>query len=112
MPRIAEIINRLKTIDARQAAIEKEADEKNGGAFSPEARSEYDTLQKEYDTLKTEKAQLEEDAQRRQARNNRATSDFVDPVPRRSTRKLRSVLPRNERARAAGETDGWSAARP
>jgi hypothetical protein len=75
--------------EADQAANENNSDDQNSGVMSPEQRTKCDALQAEHDTLKIEKAALEEEAKKRQARGNLTTEDFARKagVTEEATRK-------------------------
>lgn len=82
--RIQEIIDRCKTIDGEQAAIERQCELENNGQFTDEQRESYSTLKTEYDTLIAEKNQLEADAAMRAARAGRATDLQPKVIERKS----------------------------
>lgn len=84
MQRIQEIINLCKSIDAKQAEIERKAELENEGKFTDEQRTEYTALKAQYDTLMAEKKQLEADAAMRAARAGRAEELQPAALPRRT----------------------------
>jgi hypothetical protein len=104
MQRIKEIIARLKTIGVHQAAIENDGDAQNIGVTSPELRTKYDAPQAGYDRLKTEKAALEKEAKKRQARANRAVEDFA-----RKGGATEDAIPKYWRGTDVPRLDRWPA---
>jgi len=69
---LAELIARMKKIDADQAEIERQANLENDGAFSDEQRTQYANLKALFEELQKQKEQLEEDIAMKNARADRA----------------------------------------
>jgi HK97 family phage major capsid protein len=93
---LAQIIERMKKIDADQAEIERVANLESNGEFTDEQRKEYKALKSLFDDLDVQKKQLEDDIDMRNARADReeaikprvvarrAPSNSGAPVARRS----------------------------
>jgi hypothetical protein len=81
---LAELIARMKKIDADQAEIERCANLENDGAFTDEQRTQYAALKDLFDSMNKQKAQLEEDIEMKNARADRAAALTPKVVARRS----------------------------
>ncbi len=71
---LAQIIERMKRIDEDQAEIERVANLENDGEFTTEQRDQYRALKSLFDELDTQKKQLEDDIEMRNARAEREES--------------------------------------
>lgn len=81
---LAQLIERMKKIDADQAEIERVANLENDGEFNDEQREQYQALQSLFNELNDQKQQLEQDIELKNARQNR--EELLKPrvTPRRT----------------------------
>ena len=87
---VKSLTARLKEIDAEQAAILNEANEKQDGQFTDEQAAKYDSLQAEYDGKTKELADASKDLARHQARANRVIPSAV--APRQTSHEVSTPL--------------------
>lgn len=81
--KLAEIIARMKKIDADQAEIERQAGLENEGEFTEGQRSQYEALGAMFKDLEAEKAKIEKDMALKAERADRAAA-FNAIMPRRT----------------------------
>lgn len=81
---LAELLARMKKIDADQAEIERQANLENDGAFTDEQRTQYAALKDMFDALQKQKEQLEADIAMKNARADREEAMTPKVTARRS----------------------------
>lgn len=91
---IKALRERLAAIDQRQAEIEADVETKHSGKFTPELRTEYDSLTAEYGQKDEECATLEADLKRLQSRQDRQLPSA--PLPRRTSPGSAAPLPNHD----------------
>lgn len=98
---IATLKAELKALDAQQAAIEKAAEDENGGVLSDEQRKQYQAIGAEYDQKKAALETAEAELKARQSRANRP--ELSQPAPRATAPNSGSPLHREDSGETATE---------
>lgn len=95
--RIAEILSEMRSIDAKQAEIERVANLENTGdekgKFTAEQREDWDALDAQYKALKAEKETIEADMERLAARKGRSVEMQPKVIERKSPPNSGAPLP-------------------